>query len=370
MGRWEFAARHHMTASDAESCTVGDLLELEPGAQNRLLGLELKYVPTWGTDELREAVAATYDTLSAADVLAFAGAEEGLFWALSEALAPGDHAIVTVPNYQSMESVSRATGADVEGLVLRAENAFAPDPGELERMLRPSTKVVCLNFPNNPTGAVPARDVFEDIVRACDRRGVRVFSDEVYRGLELDQAHTLVQAADLSERAISLNVTSKAYGLPGLRVGWLASRDREFLARVERRKHYTSICNAAPSELLAAIAIRHGETLKSRCRDLVRHNAELATRFFAKWPSLFEWSAPQGGCVCFPRYRGQDGVETFAEALLREQGVLVLPASVYRSELGQVPPDRFRLGIGRRDAEAGFAAIDRHLRLPRGPAVS
>lgn len=367
LGKWEFAAKHHMTASDAESTTVGELLALEPNARQRLLDLDLKYVPTWGGDELRAAIAGTYESIEPRDVLAFAGAEEALFWAIAETIGPGDHAIVTVPNYQSMESVAIATGADVQGLMLRPENAFMPDPRELVRMIRPTTKLVCLNFPNNPTGAVPRRDAFVEIVTACDRRGVRVFSDEVYRGLELDPPATLPQAADLSERALSLNVTSKSYGLPGLRVGWLASRDRELLDRIERRKHYTSICNAAPSELLASIAIRHGSTLQSRCRDVIRANIATAATFFADHQHLFEWAPPAGGCVCFPRYLGAEGVETFVERLLHAEGVVLLPASLYVSRLGTVPNDRFRLGLGRKGFPEGLAAIGRHLAtLPRG----
>ena len=361
LGKWEFAAKHHMTASDAESTTVGELLALEPGSRERLLALDLKYVPTWGTDELRAAIAATYETIDPRDVLAFAGAEEALFWAIAEAVGPGDHAIVTVPNYQSMESVALATGARIEGLVLRPENAFVPDPAELVRMIRPTTKLVCLNFPNNPTGAVPRRDVFVELVAECDRRGVRVFSDEVYRGLELDASKTLPQAADLSERALSLNVTSKSYGLPGLRVGWLATRDRAFLDRVERRKHYTSICNAGPSELLAAIALRNAHPLQSRCRELLRANVAVATEFFREHRALFEFSPPAGGCVCFPRYLGDEGVEVFVEQLLHREGVVLLPASLYQSQLGTVPADRFRLGLGRKGVADGFAAIARHL---------
>lgn len=365
LGTWEFAARHHLTASDAESTTVGELLALEPGARERLLDLRLEYVPTWGGDALRDAIASTYDGLTADDVLAFAGAEEALFWALAELLGPGDHAVVTVPNYQSMESIPLATGAAVDGLVLRPENGFVPDPDELVRLLRPTTKLVCLNFPNNPTGAVPKRDDFVAMVRACDARGIRVFSDEVYRGLELDASRTLPQAAELSERALSLGVTSKAYGLPGLRVGWLASRDRALLGRLERRKHYTSICNAGPSELLATIALRHGAELKRRCRAILAENVALATTFFAAHADRFAFAPPTGGVVCFPRWLGKEGVEAFTAAVLRDEGVVLLPASLYLSQLGTVTPDRFRLGLGRRSFPAGLEALERWLTATR-----
>ena len=217
-----------------------------------------------GGEELREAIASTYESVDASQVLAFAGAEEAMFWALQELAGPGEHAIVTVPNYQSTESVPLAAGADVSGLLLRPENGWGLDLEELESLLRPETRLVVVNFPNNPTGGVASREAFRGLVELCDERGIRLLSDEVYRGVELDPARTLPQAADLSETALSLNVMSKAYGLPGLRIGWLACRDRELLARLERRKHYTSICNAGPSEALATIALRNGEALRAR----------------------------------------------------------------------------------------------------------
>jgi aspartate/methionine/tyrosine aminotransferase len=203
--RWEFAARHNLAASDAQTLTIGELLAY--GDREAFEALPLSDAPTWGTDELLEAVAATYDAVEPEHVLAFAGAEEAMFWALQEMLAPGDHAVVTVPNYQSMESLAIATGADVDGLVLRGADAWALDLAALEALLRPSTRVVAVNFPNNPTGAVPDPAAVARLVELCDERGIRLFSDEVYRGLE---AEPLPQAADLSERALSLNVMSKA----------------------------------------------------------------------------------------------------------------------------------------------------------------
>jgi len=265
--RWEFAARHNLAASDAQTLTIGELLEY--GDREAFAALPLSYAPTWGTPELLAAVAGTYDAAGPEHVLAFAGAEEAMFWALQELLAPGDHAVVTVPNYQSMESVAIATGADVDGLVLRGEDGWALDLAALESLLRPTTRVVAVNFPNNPTGAKPDAATFTRLVELCDERGIRLFSDEVYRGLEDEP---LPQAADLSSRALSLNVMSKAYGLPGLRVGWLACRDRPLLERLERRKHYTTICNAVPSEHLAAIALRAGAAIRARNRAIVAEN--------------------------------------------------------------------------------------------------
>ena len=359
LGKWEFAGRFHLTASDAESMTIGELLALGSDEdRDAFERLPLTYAPTWGTDALLEAIAATYETAGPEHVLTFAGAEEALFWALAELVGPGDHAVLTVPNYQSMESVALATGADVDGLVLRPEDGWALDLDALERLLRPDTRLVAVNFPNNPTGALPEPETFRRLAALCEQRGIRLFSDEVYRGLELDAAATLAQAADLSASALSLNVMSKAYGLPGLRIGWIVCRDRALLERLERRKHYTTICNAAPSEHLAAVALRAGERIRARNRAIIAANLPVFEEFFARWEDRFDWEPPQGGCVCFPRYRGPDGAGDFCRRLVEEAGVVLLPADIYRSELGEVPRDRFRIGVGRRDPAPALAALD------------
>jgi aspartate/methionine/tyrosine aminotransferase len=366
LGEWEFKVRYHLTASDAQSMTVEELLALGTGADREgLMKLPLSYIETWGTPGLREAVSGTYEHVDADHVLAFAGAEEALFWAIQELVGPGDHAVVTVPCYQAMETVTVATGADVSALVPRREDGWALDLDELRGLLRPNTKLVAVNYPHNPTGYVPDEATFRELVALCDERGIRLFCDEVYRGIEVDPARTLPQAADLSETALSLNVASKAYGLPGLRIGWLACRDRPLLERLEKRKHYTTICNAAPAEYLAAVALRHREAIWERNRGIVAANRPVFDDFFARWPDLFDWLPPVGGCVCFPRYKGGD-VEEFSRQLLDAEGVLVLPASMYASEITDaVPMDHFRVGIGRLGLGEGVAAFDRFLRDAR-----
>jgi aspartate/methionine/tyrosine aminotransferase len=362
LGKWEFDARHYLTASDAQSMTIEELLALGGDAdRDAFMRMPLTYIETWGSADLREAVAGTYEEIDADHVLAFAGAQEALFWAMQESVGPGDHAVVTVPCYQSMETVTVATGADVSALLMRRENGWALDLDELRGLLRPNTKLVAVNYPNNPTGYVPDAATFRELAALCDERGARLFCDEVYRGIEVDPARTLPQAADLSQTAISLNVASKSYGLPGLRIGWLACRDRALLERLEKRKHYTTICNPGPTEFLAAVALRHRERIWARNRGIVAANLPLFADFFTRWAELFDWEPPLGGCVCFPRYKGAD-VEDFCRQLLMKEGVVVLPASIYYSELAEAPTDHFRVGLGRLGLEAGLEAFDRFLR--------
>jgi hypothetical protein len=171
----------------------------------------------------------------------------------------------------------------------------------------------------------------------------------------------LPQMADVYEHGLSLNVMSKAYGLPGLRIGWIACRDHEILMRMERLKHYLSICNSAPAEILARIALRARKPILSRNREIIRCNLALLNEFFDEFPGLFEWRIPDGGCIGYPRYLGKEGVEEFCRRLVEESGVLLLPASIYHSALTDTPEDRFRIGFGRNNMTDGLAAMRRHL---------
>jgi aspartate/methionine/tyrosine aminotransferase len=354
---WEFTARHHMCASDAQTLRMSELLALAGDAEReRWDTLSLGYGETWGTPSLREAIAATYDGLRAADVLTFAGAEEGIYCALRALLEKHDHAVVSVPNYQSMETLAIDCAGSVTGIALHAANGWQPDLDEIRAALRPNTRVIALNFPNNPTGVIASRETFDGIVELCRERDIYLFSDEVYRGLERDPALRLPQAADIYDKALSLNVMSKAYGLPGLRIGWIASRDHALLSRMERLKHYLSICNSAPSEVLATIALKAREPILARNVALCRDNLAMLSAFFAEHAQHYEWTAPDGGCVGFARYLGADGVETHCRRLVEEAGVLLLPARLFESELLPAPTDRFRVGYGRFGMEAGLAA--------------
>jgi aspartate/methionine/tyrosine aminotransferase len=361
---WESHAKYNIAQSDAETMTVDEILALATPEEREAFGaIRLSYPPAWGGDDLRAAVAATYDTVDDDHVLCFSGAEEAIFWAMEDLIGPGDHAIVTVPNYQSMESVAIATGADITPAVLDPQKSWAFDLDDLKAQLKPNTRLVAVNFPNNPTGATPDEMTFRALVELCDERGIQLFSDEVYRGLEVEGSRpALPQAADISQKALSLNVMSKAYGLSGLRIGWLASQNRDVLARLEKRKHFTSICNAGPSEHLATIVLRNAEKVRDRNRRIIAENLPLFREFFTdRWGHLFEWEQPQGGCVSYPRYLGPESADDFCHRLLIEAGVCVLPPSIYQSALAEMPSDRFRMGVGHRVGAAALDVFDDYL---------
>src|ERR1700722_408775 len=266
--KWEFTARHHLCASDMQSMTLTELLALADDADRKAWdSLYLGYTETWGGLRLREAIASTYERVAAGDVLTFVGAQEGIFAAMHALLRAEDHAIVVIPNYQAVESVPVSI-CDTTGVALDPARNWELDLNQVRDAIRPNTRVISFNFPHNPTGKVISRATLDALVAIARERGIYLFSDEVYRGVERRPEMMLPQVADLYERGVSLGVMSKAYGLPGVRVGgggWRggggAAREREVLARMVRMDPFMGLWGGAPSELLAEIAWKAGERI-------------------------------------------------------------------------------------------------------------
>lgn len=355
--KWEFAAKYNLTGSDGENMTLAELIALaSPEDRAAFDGTGLGYTETFGAPALRAEIARTYDTVMPEHLLCCAGAEEGVYVAMKVLLGPADHAIVITPNYQAAETVPLSI-CEVTGVSLDIDSNWDLDVDKLRAALRPNTKLISINFPNNPTGKIIPRTDFDAIIEICRSRGIWLFSDEVYRLIERDPAMRLPQAVDAYERGISLNVMSKAYGLPGLRIGWLACKDRAMLVKFEHYKHFLSICNSAPAEVLARIALKSRDKILDRNRRIVRGNLCALNSFFADYRHLFDWREPDGGCVGFIRYKGAEGVEEFTRRLVEESGILFLPSSLYRSELGPVPNDCLRVGFGRSHVATGLAEL-------------
>jgi len=355
--QWESTARHHLTASDSEALTLADLLNMADEEDLRSWEmLQFGYTDPRGAAWLREPIAAGYDHITTESVICFAGAQEGIHAAMHALLDHNDHAIVVIPNYQSTETIPLGL-CTVSGVTLHHDRNWTLDIDAVAAAIRPNTKLISINFPNNPTGKILERDRFDALVALCRRHGIWLFSDEVYRLIERDSATRLPAAVEVYERGISLGGMSKSYGLPGLRIGWIACRDRALLQRMERIKHYLSICNAAPCEVLARIALKAGDQILTRNRLIAGKNIGILTDFFETYADLFEWYVPDGGVVGYPRYKGAEGVESFCARLIKEDGVMLLPASIYRSDLLHTPSDRFRIGFGRIDLAQGLEAM-------------
>jgi aspartate/methionine/tyrosine aminotransferase len=329
-----------LSSSDSESRTIGELLELEPDAHDRLVGQWCGYTESVGAPELREAISELYTVTGPDDVIVASCAEEGILLIHHALLKPGDHAIIETPCYESALALARSTGADVSPWHRRFADGWRHDLDELERLMTPRTRLLYINQPHNPTGTLMSHATFERVTELARKRGIVLFCDEVYRELEHDPGARLPAACDLYERAVSLGSISKTYGLPGLRIGWVATRDEAIRDSIVTLKDYTTICASAPSELLVALALRHRNVLAARNLEIVRRNLPLLDQFFARHASVFEWSRPTAGPIGFPRLHGVDDVDRLCEKLAAA-GVLLLPGSVYDE------PRHVRVGFGR-----------------------
>ena len=250
--RWEFAVEYLLCASDVEGYSMAELLALaDAEARGLWENLRLGYTESTGHPLLRAEIASLYEGIEADDILVFAGAEEAIFCLANVVLGPDDHAVVTWPGYQSLYEVGRAAGADVTLHELSEADGWSLDVERLIGSLRSNTRLVVVNAPHNPTGMVPTHADWARLTGELARRGVHLLADEVYRFLEFEEADRLMAGADAFERGISLGVMSKSFAMAGLRIGWLATRDRAVLERCARLKDYTTICSSAPSEALA-----------------------------------------------------------------------------------------------------------------------
>ncbi len=353
--RWEFAVRHVLAASDVEGYPMADLLALADDETRALWdGLRLGYTESTGHPLLRAEIARLYQRIAPDEVLVFAGAEEAIFCFANVALQPGDHAIVTWPGYQSLYEVARAAGAEVTLHDLRESDGWALDVPRLAASLRPTTRLIVVNAPHNPTGMLPTAAEWEALTDLCAEAGVHLFADEVYRFLEFDDGDRLTAGADALERGVSLGVMSKSFAMAGLRIGWLASRDRDLLARVAAFKDYTTICASAPAEILSIMALRAREAVLARSRGIVEANLPILDRFFAEHGDAFRWVRPRAGSVAFPRLTVPGlSIDDFAAGLVEAEGVLLLPGSRFG-----FPGDHFRIGLGRTDLPEAVAGLE------------
>jgi aspartate/methionine/tyrosine aminotransferase len=350
-----------MTASDAESMRLDELLAMAtPEQREAFESMWLGYTETWGAPDLRQTIATTYADQDPANILCFAGASEGIFTANTVLLDRDSHAIVVTPNYQSHETLPTSI-CSATGVPLDPDDDWSLDIDRVAAAIRPNTRLVTINFPHNPTGAILPADRYQRLVDLCRKHGIYILHDEIFNGLGPSGTEHLPFVADVYERGLSLNVMSKSFGLPGLRIAWIACQDLGVLSEMERLKHYLSICNSGPSERLAIIGLENRDKILGRNCGIIDENLPKWDAFFSRHPKLFEWRRPDGSCMAFPRYLGSEGVEEFARTLVEEGGVLLLPSTIYRSELGPTPEDRFRLGLGRRGLEEGLAAMEAHV---------
>jgi len=350
---YEFTVGHQLSSSDCETHSIHEILALAPGSEQALLNLTLAYPETQGHPELRGAISSLYDGISPDDIVVHSGAEEAILTFMCGFLEPDDRVVVHTPAYQSLAELPRTLGCRVTEWKARRENGWRLDLDELDRITSAPTKLVVINTPHNPTGWLMNKADFRKLMELSNDRGFVVFADEVYRFLEHDETQRLPAAAEVDPRAISLGVMSKSFGLPGLRIGWLIVRDPDVRQRVLAMKDYTTIAASAPSELIAAIAIRNARTILDRNRRIALGNLHLLDDFFVRHASMFEWVRPDAGVIAFPRLRQGDANEFCRRAVSRAD-VLLVPGSLFGDEWSR----HFRIGFGRRSMNFALKELE------------
>ena len=350
--RYEFSAPHLLGCSDCESLTLKELLALEPDGLEQWNNLTLGYGESLGAPALRRQISSLYQQ---GEPMVFNGAQEAIFSCMSTLLHAGDQVIVLTPCYQSLSEIARAKKCKVIPWPLRYKSDWSLDLDFLKARIGKKTRMIVVNFPHNPTGFLPSKDEWHELVQIARQHGVYLFSDEVYRFLEYRSADRLEAACDLYEKGISVGALSKGMGLAGLRVAWLISQDRYVLDRLAEFKDYITLCNSVPSELLASYALKHREYIIKRSLDIIKNNLLLLNDFFERRKDIFEWIAPLAGPVAFPRIYS-DGAK-FCANVLKEKGVLLIPGDKFEAGSNE----HLRIGFGRASLPEALAQLDAYL---------
>jgi aspartate/methionine/tyrosine aminotransferase len=343
--QYEFKVKYLLGSSDCESLSLAELLQMAaPESLALWHDLRLGYTESAGHPLLRAEVASLYDNIPVDNVI-IAAPEEAIFIAMHTLLSTNDHVIAVYPAYQSLYEVARSIGCSLTLWKLQiGSDGWQLDLKQIEQDINDRTRLLVINFPHNPTGYMPSRNEFDDIVQLARKHDLYIFSDEMYRLMEYEPASQLPSICEVYEKGIALSGLSKSYALPGLRIGWLAAQDSSWTERWLAVKDYTTICNSAPSEILGIIALQNKDRILKRNLGIIQANITSANQFFSEHSHLFDWYSPKAGSIAFPRWIGTGSVEKFCQGVLDQQGVMLVPGSVF-----DLPGNHFRIGLGRKN---------------------
>ena len=352
--QYEFKVKYLLSPSDCESLSMAELLAMaSPESLELWQGLRLSYTESQGHPLLRHEVASLYQHISPENVI-IAAPEEAIFIAMQTLLKPGDQVVAIAPAYQSLHEIARSIGCEVTDWRLEpGSNAdWRLDLSRLEDSLTTRTRLLVINFPHTPTGYTLSAGELDSLIRLARQHGLYLFSDEMYRLLEYEPATRLPAVCDLYEKGISLSGLSKSFALPGLRIGWLATQASALMESWLAFKDYTTICNSAPSEILGMIALQNKERIIRRNLAIIQDNITGAEEFFGRHEQQFAWFAPKAGSVAFPEWLGHGPVEQFCQEVLEQQGVMIVPGSLFGTS-----GNHFRIGLGRKNLPEALALL-------------
>ena len=337
---WENRVRYNLSESGVHPLSVRELLALAQAAADPLLDVRLGYSQSNGTDALRERIAALYPGATPDQVLVTNGSAEANYVAALRVIEPGDQVAMLLPNYLQLWGHVQNLGAQVRPFRLHEERGWAPDPAEIRSAIAPGTKLVVVTNPHNPTGHVLADAMRRAIIDRTAEVGAWLLADEVYMGAERD-GNTTASFWGSYDRLLCVAGLSKAYGLPGLRIGWLVG-PAPIVADAWARHDYTTIGPSGASDHLATLALQPAvrERLLARTRAILRENYPVLEQWLKTFGPSFTWVPPQAGAICWVRYRTRVDGETLVERVRTGQSVLLVPGEHFGM------PGYLRFGFG------------------------
>ena len=361
MNAWEVGAKYNIAETCVDSISMNDLFELTGEDKteflNRLCARRLSYGDIEGLPEFRKGVCGLYKTLNIENIVpthGASGANHHVFYSL---ISPGDRVVSIMPTYQQLYSIPESYGADVQILHLSKENNYLPDLEKLRRLVTPKTKMICINNPNNPTGALMSEQMLREIVEIASSADAWILCDEVYRHLSQEDGWC-PSIVDLYEKGISVSSMSKVFSLAGLRLGWIATHDMSVIKSCLSHRDYNLVSCGVFDEMLAAAALKHSDKLLERSRKIVRENLQILDDWVSSEPHV-SYVKPEAGTTALVYYDLDISSYEFCEEMYKKTGAFVTPGDCFEV------PHSMRIGYayGKQDLIDGLKAISEYIAM-------
>ncbi len=361
MNEWEVGAKYNIAETCVDSISMNELFDITGENKEEFLkelcDKRLTYGDIVGLPAFKEGICNLYRSLNIDNIVpthGAAGANHHVFYSL---ISPGDRIVSIMPTYQQLYSIPESFGADVQLLHLNKENDYLPDLNELRRLVTPGTKMICINNPNNPTGALMPEEMLNQIIEIARSVDAWILCDEVYRHLSQTD-EWCPSIADLYEKGISVSSMSKVFSLAGLRLGWIATRDMEVIKTCLSHRDYNLISCGIFDEMLAALALKHSDKLLKRSRDIVRENLQILDDWVNSQPHV-SYVKPKAGTTALVYYDLDIPSYTFCEEMYHKTGAFVTPGDCFE----QAHSMRIGYAYGKQALKDGLKAIDEYITM-------
>ena len=358
MNEWETKCEMNLAETCVQSLTIDELLTLSGQNANdlsSLLGMKMTYGDIRGSERLLNAIAALYEKQTSDNVIVAHGTIGANMLVHKALVSAGDRVVAIVPTYQQHYSIPTSIGADVQPLQLKWENRFLPDLDELRDLVTPGTRMIAMNNPNNPTGALIDRDMLEEIADIARSAGAYILCDEVYRGIDQEGPGATASIADIYEKGVSTASMSKAFSLAGLRLGWVAG-PKDVIEAVSVHRDYDTISVGKIDDHFATMALEHRDRVLERSRAITRGNLALVEVWVEAEPKL-TWVKPKSGTTTLVKFDLPMTSRDLCVGLLKDTGVMLTPGEAFGME------GYFRIGFANKSADIkdGLARVSEWL---------